>query len=91
MATIKEYPNEHGTRTSVHRCETCAVEFTVTPAAQNDGIGYENCLSPDCDSYDPHRDVDILFMTCKEISNTGNIVSIKMLQARKKFKDTGEI
>jgi len=89
MTTIREYPNEHGTGTSVHECMACGIEFTVTPAAANNGLGYENCLAPDCASYDPHRDMDIVFMTDKEIANNGLPVSMKMLQKRKKFQSTG--
>ncbi len=90
MTTIREYPNEHGTGTSVHCCETCGIEFTVTPKAPNNGEGYENCLYPECDSYDPHRDMDIVFMTDAEIASNGLPVSIKMLQKRKKFRETGD-
>lgn len=91
MTTIREYENEHGTGTSVHECETCGIEFTVTPKALNNGAGYENCLYPECDSYDPHRDVDILFMTDKEIYNNDLPVSIGMLQKRKEFRETGRL
>lgn len=91
MSKIREYKNKHGTLTSSHICDTCGQSFTITPSAPGNGEGYENCLAPECDSYDPHRDVDILFMSDKEIANNGKLVSLKILQKRKKFKDTGKL
>jgi hypothetical protein len=88
---INELANEHGTLTSHHVCDTCKTSFTITPAAPGNGEGYENCLSTECDSYDPHRDVDILFQTDEEIANSDKVVSLKMLQARKNFKKTGKL
>lgn len=91
MTKISECANEHGTTTSSHICETCGTSFTVTPGAPGDGEGYENCLAPDCDSYDLHRDLDILFQTDEEIVKNVRAVCIKKLRARKHFKESGEI
>jgi hypothetical protein len=53
--------NEHGTRISVHQCETCGEEFTVCPAAFPEDKGWDNCLGPQCPSYDRTRDFDLAF------------------------------
>ena len=74
---LREEPNEHGTTTSYHTCDTCGVEFSITPAAD-----FPNCMSDDCASYDPHRDADILFMTGQEIAREKKIVSISKLRER---------
>jgi len=54
-----EHHNEHGVLVSEHICDTCNKEFTVTPSVEN--TGWENCMDPDCESYDPKRDADPLF------------------------------
>ena len=53
--------NEYGTPVSVHRCEACGEVFRVCPAAKPGQAGWENCLGPDCSSYDPTRDADKFF------------------------------
>lgn len=54
--------NEFCTPVSVHICEFCGVEFTVTPAVkpENDD-DWRGCMAPECPSYDPERDADKLF------------------------------
>lgn len=54
---LREYPNEHGTRTSEHVCEACGEHFAVTPAIE----GGRWCLGPDCPSYDPELDAERVF------------------------------
>lgn len=56
-----------------------------------DAHRWPDCLAPECESYDPHRDAEILFMSDREIANNEKPVSIKMLQARKLFKTTRTI
>ncbi len=56
---IREGRNESNTPISIHICDTCGEEFTVCPLVENDG--WENCLGPECSSYDKSRDVDRLF------------------------------
>ncbi len=54
-------PNEHGVLVSHLKCRACAVDFSVTPAVgQHNFKGWMDCLTPDCSSYDPHRDIDVL-------------------------------
>ena len=54
--------NEYGTPVSVHVCATCGAPFTVCPAiAEEEAHAWEDCLAPNCPSYDPERDVDKLF------------------------------
>ena len=53
--------NEYGVAVSVHVCEYCGSEFTVTPAVSDDSLeNWRGCLAPDCESYDPARDVDAM-------------------------------
>lgn len=56
--------NEYGTPISLHRCNVCGQEFTLCPAREED----DTCGDPGgpngegrCASYDPSRDVDLLF------------------------------
>ena len=56
---IGEERNEFNTKTSVHICECCGGRFTVCPSVENEG--WENCLGPECSSYDPARDADKFF------------------------------
>lgn len=74
---------EEGYSASLHVCETCGVEFTLCPAVEPSELGWENCLSDDCVSYDPHRDTEVLFMTNAEIAREKKIISIKQLRKRK--------
>lgn len=53
--------NEYGTKISRHVCDTCGEPFTLCPAQEPTAPGWENCMMPWCDSYDPERDVDRLF------------------------------
>lgn len=55
--------NAQGVLVSLHRCDTCGREFTVCPPIAESEVeekGWENCLDPSCESYDPMRDVDLL-------------------------------
>lgn len=52
--------NPYGTSVLARRCKTCGSYFTVCPKPGDAGA-WENCLSPQCASYDPGRDVDYLF------------------------------
>lgn len=56
--------NEYGTPITVCRCDTCQVEFTVTPMCSRERAttgDWTSCLSSECDSYDESRDADKLF------------------------------
>ena len=50
-----EHTNEHGVRVTEHVCETCGGVFTICPGVDD----WSNCLSEDCASYDPEREVDL--------------------------------
>ena len=52
--------NEYGTRILVRRCKTCNKRFTVCPMPSNPQ-DWENCMAPECPSYDPDRDCDDFF------------------------------
>ena len=55
------YVNAHGVMVAGFMCETCGRPFSVTPAVKPEQWGGRVCLSEDCASYDPDRDVDKLF------------------------------
>jgi len=82
---LRTEPNRHGTGTSIHKCNTCGEEFSVTPAVSEESQGFVNCLSPDCASYDPERDLDILFMSDCAIKKQ-KVVSMDLLRKRKEIK-----
>ena len=52
--------NEFGTPVLERKCSTCGGNFTVCPVPEN-LHDWQDCLSEDCGSYDPDRDVDKLF------------------------------
>ena len=74
--------NEYGVLVSHHVCDTCGQEYSICPAPSNYEY-WNNCLTEGCDSYDPHRDADILFMTNEEISKEKKVISISKLRERK--------
>lgn len=90
---IKDDPNEYGTMTAHFICVVCKEPYTVTPAPDPQRRKeWIECMSEFCDSYDPERDVDILFMSESEIMNSANkVVSIKKLGERKRFIQTGDL
>lgn len=58
--------NEYGTPVSAHICEFCGREFTVCPPAKDELLKYwRGCLAPECESYDPQRDVAYLLESCQ--------------------------
>lgn len=71
--------NEYGTPVSHHTCDTCGQDFTICPADKN----WSNCLAENCASYDPHLDLDILYMTDQEIAAEKKVISIQRLRERK--------
>jgi len=87
---IGEYDNKYGTRTSKHVCEECGEAYEITPAVTKGSL-MDFCLDESCESYHPDFDLSVVFMTDKEISEKKKLVSIKMLQKRKKFQNTGDI
>ena len=53
--------NEYGTKVSNHVCVMCGGLFTVCPSIRSDQPNWDGCLAEDCGSYDPSRDVDLMF------------------------------
>ena len=80
---IRTEPNEYGTGTSHHVCDTCKGEFTLTPAVGPETPGWGNCMAEGCPSYDPSRDCEPLYMSNSEIAREKKVVDIKYLQERK--------
>ncbi len=82
--------NEHGVLVSIHECGACGTEFTVCPGIEPEKEGWENCLLPECGSYDPERDVDVVFMSDKELAER-DLISMNMLRKRKRFQSGEDI
>ena len=59
-----EHTNEHGVRVTEHVCDTCGVEFEICPGIDD----YPNCLTIECDSYDP--DVELSAEEIEILINT---------------------
>lgn len=83
MTYVKKEPNEYGTGTSYHVCDTCGEEFTICPAKEPEDRGWDHCLSDKCPSYDPSRDVELLFMSNTEIAREKTVIDIKFLRRKK--------
>lgn len=84
---LRDEGNKHGTGTSFMKCDTCDMEYSVIPKIPQEerhDKGWQNCLTPECPSYDPHRDAEVLFMSNAEIAREKKVVSIDMLRQRKK-------
>lgn len=81
--------NEDRIKVSKHKCDTCGDEFTVCPAYGEGSAGFENCLSPECASYDPNRDLEIVFLDDKVLSDNRKIIGMEMLRKRKIFREEG--
>ena len=63
-----EHTNEHGVRVTEHTCDTCGLEFTICPGIDD----YPNCMTIDCDSYDPDVDMtDEQIMDALHTPNSG--------------------
>jgi hypothetical protein len=89
---IKETQNEFGTNTAHFVCVVCKEPYTITPAPSSENRKHWTaCMSEFCDSYDPDRDAEVLFMTAKEIMESKNAVSIRKLGERRRFIATGVI
>ena len=64
---LGEMLNGHGVQVSAFHCGRCDSDFTVCPPPESRGDYAAGCLADDCDSYDPRRDCDVLFMSAAEI------------------------
>ena len=67
---------------SKHICMACGNEYTVCPPITSGKLS-EVCMAEGCDSYDPHCDVEVLFMSDREIRDEKRVVSIDLLRKRK--------
>ncbi len=87
---IRDDVNEYGTPVSVHKCQTCGVEFTLCPAIPDDKADqWPDCLADGCPSYDPERDMDVVFMSDAELADEKKILSMDKLRLRKEVQEHG--
>ncbi len=84
MVYHKTEPNEYGTATSHHTCDVCGCSYTLTPAKET-GTLASVCMATECPSYDPHCDIEPLFMSDTEIAQEKKIVSLEVLRRRKEL------
>lgn len=57
---LYESMNEYAIPVTHYRCDTCHVFYSICPAPTSDEH-WQNCMAPDCESYDPSRDLDDRF------------------------------
>ncbi len=90
MTKIREAVNACGTPVSVHICETCGVEFTLCPVIpDNKADQWPDCLADGCPSYDPERDMDVVFKTDAELAEGPGVISMEKLRLRKRVQRDG--
>ena len=73
--------NKYGTKISVHICDACGKKFTVCPEV-GERPGWENCLAPECKSYDSNRDVDKLFGDDDKLLPEVKIKAVPILKSK---------
>ena len=86
--------NENGIPVVWFKCDHCGLEYSVCPAPKESELKvYNSCTISPCESYDPKRDIDVLFMDNKELANHADkvgVVDLEVLAKRRKFQK-GEI
>lgn len=87
---IRDDVNEYGTPVTWIKCDSCGSEVSICPAVGEESpTMLKYCMTPGCKSYRPECDVDILFMSDKELANHADkvgVTSFEMLQKRRKFQ-----
>ena len=53
------FVNENGIPVYKNKCQICGRDYSICPIPENIEK-WQTCLSPDCASYDPNRDLDNL-------------------------------
>lgn len=91
MANINTSENIHGIPTSINTCDVCGVKYEVTGHDAWEDSYTSVCRADDCESYDPEWDIEVVFKSSEDLMADSKVISLVMLQKRKKFKDTGEI
>lgn len=82
---IRHDKNEDDVGFTVLHCGFCDTEYTICPQLEDNEIQPwvdGGCTTPECDSYDPNRDCEILFISDEELAKR-DVVGIKMLKARR--------
>jgi len=85
---IRDDVDEEGTPVTWFNCGDCGEDFSVCPAVKDEDIeayAQGGCQSTECESYDPSRDTEILWMSDSELRNHHKLVDMNMLRRRKKF------
>jgi len=52
--------NENGIPVADYVCDTCGVDYSICPIPESNDA-WNNCLAPECASYDPKRDCGWMF------------------------------
>lgn len=91
---LRDGTTEDNIPTTVFECGYCRQEFSICPAVGDDRLDlFEGCTAPGCESYDPARDIDIVFMNDKALADHADqvgVVDFNMLTKRRKFQ-SGEV
>jgi len=59
MTLITVYRNNEGDKVTIHECNTCGTYYSVCPpVGVHEQEAWDDCLAPDCPSYDLKRDLD---------------------------------
>lgn len=91
---IRNDTTEDDIPTTVFMCEYCNQEFSISPAVEPEREHlFKGCSTPGCESYEPERDLDVLFMDDREVANHADnvgVVSFDKLSDRRKFQ-AGEL
>lgn len=58
MTYLRQQVNEFGTSVSAFECDTCGAGYTICPEPLVEQRWmWQNCMTPECQSYDVSRDV----------------------------------
>ena len=67
-ASCGDMVNEYGTKVYATNCETCGRFYSICPYPEKGTEHrWNNCLAPECGSYDKDRDVDLMLDNGLEI------------------------
>ena len=87
---LRDDVNEDDIPVVWYKCDYCGEEYNICPApAEEDQHLYNGCTISPCESYDPKKDVDVLFMDDRDLADHADkvgVVDIKMLGKRRKFQ-----
>ena len=88
---IRHDKNEEDIGITVFHCGFCDTQYDICPQIKDNEIQScidDGCMSMECSSYDPNRDLEVVFLSDEELSRR-DVVGIKMLKARREALNGG--